>query len=94
MTRVAIVGVGHTVFGRRGDASAQELAFEAFRDALDDAGLDPDAIEASVIASVPEYQKQRSIAGVVQEYLGLGAQPPGSPRPHAPPAAPPSARHG
>jgi len=53
----------------------QELAHEAFSAALADAGLEPDAIDASVIASVPEYQKQRSIAGVVQEYLGLGARP-------------------
>lgn len=75
MTRVGIVGIGHTVFGRRGDASAQELAHEAYSAALADARLEPDAIDASVIASVPEYQKQRSIAGVVQEYLGLGARP-------------------
>jgi acetyl-CoA C-acetyltransferase len=75
MTRVGIVGIGHTAFGRRGDASVQELAFEAFGAALADAGLESDAIDASVIASVPEYQKQRSIAGVVQEYLGLGARP-------------------
>ncbi|UCC49290.1 MAG: thiolase domain-containing protein [Gemmatimonadota bacterium] len=75
MTRVGIVGVGHGVFGRRSDATVQELAFEAFRDALQDAAIDRDAIDASVIGSVPEYHKQRSLAGVIQEYLGLVPKP-------------------
>ena len=28
MTRVGIIGMGHGVFGRRSDATVQELAFE------------------------------------------------------------------
>jgi len=75
MTRVGIVGIGHTPFGRRSDATVQEIAFEAFRDALADAGIERDAVEASVIGSVPEYHKQRSMAGVIQEYLGLVPRP-------------------
>ncbi len=75
MSRVGIVGIGHTPFGRRTDASVQELAAEAFRAALADAGLERDAIDASVIGAVPEYHKQRSLAGVVQEYLGLLPKP-------------------
>ena len=67
MPRVGIVGLGHGVFGRRSDATVQELAFEAFREAVQDAGITRDAIDASVIGAVPEYQKQRSLAGVVQE---------------------------
>jgi acetyl-CoA C-acetyltransferase len=73
--RVGIVGIGHTVFGRRADASVQELACAAFRDALADAGLERDAIAATVIGSVPEYHKQRSLAGVINEYLGLAPRP-------------------
>jgi len=75
MTRVGIVGIGHGVFGRRSDASVQELAFEAFKLAMEDAGIDRDDIDASVIGSVPEYHKQRSLAGVIQEYLGLFPKP-------------------
>ena len=75
MMRVGIVGIGHGVFGRRSDASVQELAFEAFRAAMQDAGLERHEIDASVIGSVPEYHKQRSLAGVVQEYLGLTPKP-------------------
>ncbi len=73
--RVGIVGIGHGVFGRRSDATVQELAFEAFAAALKDAGIERKEIDASVIGSVPEYHKQRSLAGVVQEYLGLVPKP-------------------
>ena len=75
MTRVGIIGIGHGVFGRRSDATVQELAFEVFRDAVKDAGIERKDIDASVIAAVPEYHKQRSLAGVVQEYLGLNPKP-------------------
>ena len=35
MSRVGIVGIGHGVFGRRSDASVQELAFVTDTDAPD-----------------------------------------------------------
>jgi acetyl-CoA C-acetyltransferase len=75
MSRVGVIGAGHGVFGRRSDATVQELAFEAFRAALEDAGISRDEIDASVVAAVPEYHKQRSVAGVVQEYLNLNPRP-------------------
>ena len=75
MARVGIIGIGHGVFGRRSDATVQELAFEAFRAALNDAGVQRRDLDASVIGSVPEYHKQRSLPGVVQEYLGLNPKP-------------------
>jgi acetyl-CoA C-acetyltransferase len=75
MTRVGIIGIGHGVFGRRSDATVQELAFEAFSAAMKDAGISREDLDASVIGSVPEYHKQRSLPGVVQEYLGLNPKP-------------------
>jgi acetyl-CoA C-acetyltransferase len=75
MTRVGVIGIGHGRFGRRSDATVQELAFEAFRAAIEDADIDRQVIDASVIGAVPEYHKQRSVAGVVQEYLGLNPKP-------------------
>lgn len=75
MSRVGVIGVGHGRFGRRSDATVQELAFEAYRDAMKDAGIAREDIGASVIAAVPEYHKQRSVAGVVQEYLNLNPMP-------------------
>ncbi|MBN2361180.1 MAG: thiolase domain-containing protein [Deltaproteobacteria bacterium] len=75
MSRVGVIGVGHGRFGRRSDATVQELAFEAFRAALQDAGIERKELDASIIAAVPEYHKQRSVAGVVQEYLNLNPLP-------------------
>ena len=75
MGRIGIIGVGHTKFGRRSDASLRELAFEAYSAALDDAELDPSKIDGSIVCSATHYDKQRSPAGVVAEYLGLNPQP-------------------
>ena len=75
MARVGVIGIGHGRFGRRSDATVQELAFEAFRMAMDDAGIGREELDASIIAAVPEYHKQRSVAGVVQEYLNLNPRP-------------------
>ncbi len=75
MTKVAIIGVGQSKFGKRNDASLRELAFEAYREALGDAEIDPATIDASLVCSATHYDKQRSPAGVVAEYLGLNPQP-------------------
>src|SRR2546425_5766655 len=75
MGRVGIIGVGHSRFGKRSDASLRELAFEAYREALDDAEIDTSDIDASLVCSATHYDKQRSPAGVVAEYLGLNPQP-------------------
>ena len=73
--KVAVVGIGHGKFGKRDDATVQELSFEPFRGALMDAGLSIEDIDASVIGSVPEYHKQRSLPGVVAEYIGMNPKP-------------------
>ncbi len=75
MGKVAIIGVGQSPFVRQYPGSIRELAFEAFRDAMADARLTTDQIDASVVCSAPEYDKQRSPAGVFAEYLGLNPQP-------------------
>jgi len=75
MKKVAIVGVGQTKFGRRPDASIREIAFEAFKEAVEDAGIMRGEIEASIICSATHYDKQRTPAGVIAEYLGLNPQP-------------------
>jgi len=73
--KVGIVGIGHGKFGRRSDATVQELAFEPFREALTDAGgISRKDIDAMIIGSSPEYHKQRSLPGVVAEYLGMNPQ--------------------
>ena len=75
MGKVAIIGVGQSTFVRSYPGSIRELAFEGFREAVADAQITARDIGASVICSAPEYDKQRSPAGVFAEYLGLNPQP-------------------
>lgn len=75
MGRIAVVGIGHSKFGKRSDASLRELAFEAYNAALNDSELESPAIDASIVCSATHYDKQRSPAGVVSEYLGLSPKP-------------------
>ena len=73
--KVAIIGVGQSAFVRGYPGSIRELAYEGFKEAMQDAKLEAKDIDASIIASAPEYDRQRSPAGVIAEYLGLIPQP-------------------
>ena len=73
--KVAIIGVGQSTFVRQYPGSIRELAFDGFKDCMQDAGITTKDIDASVVCSAPEYDKQRSPAGVFAEYLGLNPQP-------------------
>jgi acetyl-CoA C-acetyltransferase len=75
MDKVGIIGVGQSVFVRQYPGSIRELAFEGFKSAMTDAQISTIDVGASVICSAPEYDKQRSPAGVFAEYLGLNPQP-------------------
>ncbi len=75
MGKAAIIGVGQSKFVRKYPGSIRELAFEGFKEAVADAGITANEIDASVICSAPEYDKQRSPSAIVAEYLGLNPQP-------------------
>lgn len=75
MGRVAIIGIGQTAFVRGYPGSIRELAFEGFKDCMADAQISVKDIDASIVCSAPEYDKQRSPSGVFAEYLGLTPQP-------------------
>lgn len=75
MGKVGIIGVGQSRFVRSFRGSIRELAFEAFSEAMQDAALSTKDINASIICSAPEYDKQRSPSAVLAEYFGLNPQP-------------------
>lgn len=75
MGKVGIIGVGQSAFVRGYPGSVKELAFEGFSRAVSDAGISVKDIDASIVCSAPEYDKQRSPAGVFAEYFGLTPQP-------------------
>ena len=71
MNRVAIVGVGHSRFGRRTDVNVGELAFESIKQAIDDAGVDKGDIKDVVVGTMGSWCEELLPAVVVNEYAGL-----------------------
>lgn len=71
MTRVAVVGIGHSKFGRRTDVNIAELAFESIKQAVDDAGVDKKDIKNVVVGSLGGWYEEALPAVVVNEYAGL-----------------------
>jgi acetyl-CoA C-acetyltransferase len=69
MADVAIVGAGQSVFSRDCGVSIRELAFDAFKEALEGLDITTGDIDASIICSAPEYDKQRSPAALYRSIL-------------------------
>ncbi len=72
---VAIVGAGQSVFMRSCAMAVRELCFDAFIEAMQGLKIGAKDIDASIVCSAPEYDKQRSPSGVVAEYLNLVPKP-------------------
>ena len=73
MRKAAVIGVGQSAFVRNYPGSIRELAFEGFKEAVNDAGITAKDIDASVFCSAPEYDKQRVAVGRGRRVSG--AQP-------------------
>jgi acetyl-CoA C-acetyltransferase len=75
MRKVAIIGVGNSKFGNRNDVNVAELAFEAVKPSLEDAGIAAKEIEFVALGSVGAgaWYEELLPAVVVSEYCGLTA---------------------
>ncbi|MCY0860091.1 MAG: thiolase domain-containing protein [Sulfolobaceae archaeon] len=71
MRNVAIIGTGHTKFGVRTDVNLQELAWEAIKQALEEANLEPKDIQYFSVGNVGSWSAEELPAIVVGEYAGL-----------------------
>ena len=71
MDRVAVVGIGHSKFGRRTDVNIGELAFESIKEAVNDAGVDKKDIGNVVVGTMGSWYEESLPAVVVDEYAGL-----------------------
>ncbi|MEM9169379.1 MAG: acetyl-CoA acetyltransferase [Pseudomonadota bacterium] len=69
--KVAIVGMGCTRFGERWDARPEDLVTEAFEEALGDAGLERDQIEAAWFGVFYDEQNVGKSAYPLSQYLRL-----------------------
>lgn len=66
-----MVGVGHSKFGDRQDVNLRELAFEAVKPALEDAGLSPKDIPFVAVGSIGVWYEELFPAAGIAEYCGL-----------------------
>ena len=73
MRKVAVIGIGNSKFGVRQDVNISELAFEAVRLCLQDAGLDARDIPFVAVGSVGAgaWYEELLPAVVVSEYCGM-----------------------
>ncbi|MCP1337696.1 thiolase family protein [Futiania mangrovi] len=78
MTDVYVVGIGMTPFGRFLDKSVKDLTREAVTGALDDAGVDKDAVGAAFFANASQaaIEGQYMIPGeIALRDMGIGGIP-------------------
>ncbi|MES2975418.1 MAG: thiolase family protein [Pseudomonadota bacterium] len=62
--KVAIVGVGTTAYGSFPEQSDYGLAAQAFKNALDDCGLDKGQVDGLVCCRLPYYARMGAILGI------------------------------
>ncbi len=76
MKKVAVVGIGHGKFGVRSDASLRELAFEAVKACLDDAGIPLKEVDSMVTGIAgDEFALALQPSAQVHDYIGFHPKP-------------------
>ncbi|MEM2338007.1 MAG: thiolase domain-containing protein [Candidatus Bathyarchaeia archaeon] len=71
MRNVAVVGVGHSQFGSRFDVRIEELAFEAVKEAMEDANIEAKDIEFLVLGCAGVWSAEDSPAFICSDYCGI-----------------------
>ncbi|MFC7555506.1 thiolase family protein [Pseudoroseomonas wenyumeiae] len=62
--RIAIVGVGNTRYGNFPDRDDYSLGAEAFRNALEDCGLEKNKVDGLLVCRIPYYARMGEILGL------------------------------
>lgn len=76
MGHVAVVGVGQSRFGIRSDASLRELAFEAVKACIEDAGVQLAEVESMVVSvASDELSFALQPSAQVTDYIGFHPKP-------------------
>ena len=71
LKRVAIIGVGQSKFGVRSDVNVCELAFEAVKPSLEDAGITQADIPFVSVGTIGVWYEEPLPAVAIAEYCGL-----------------------
>ncbi|MGZ3493562.1 MAG: thiolase domain-containing protein [Thermodesulfobacteriota bacterium] len=76
MKKVAVVGIGHGKFGVRSDASLRELAFEAVKACVEDAGIPLKEVDSMVTGIAgDEFALGLQPSAQVHDYIGFHPKP-------------------
>jgi acetyl-CoA C-acetyltransferase len=71
MRGVAIVGIGHSKFGKRTDVNVAELAFESIKEAIEDSGVQKNEIQNVTLGSAGGWYEESLPAVLINEYAGF-----------------------
>ncbi|MCS7144671.1 MAG: thiolase domain-containing protein [Archaeoglobaceae archaeon] len=71
MTDVAVIGVGHSVFGTRRDVNIPELCWESMKPAFETANLEPKDIDFFVVGNLGIWSSELAIPSIMAEYADL-----------------------
>ena len=69
--KVGIIGVGSSRFGIRNDVNFNELAYESFKEAINEANIDLKDVSFLVVSNIGGWSSEPLPAVTVGEYLGL-----------------------
>jgi acetyl-CoA C-acetyltransferase len=69
--KVGIIGVGSSKFGIRNDVNFNELAYESFREAINEANIDLKDVSFLVVSNIGGWSSETLPAVTIAEYLGL-----------------------
>ncbi len=73
MQNVSIIGIGRTAVGEHWELSLRDLALEAVQNAMQDAGISPNDVDALVIGNAlsGSFSHQGHLGPLVADYVGL-----------------------
>jgi acetyl-CoA C-acetyltransferase len=69
--KVGIIGVGSSRFGIRNDVNFNELAYESFKEAINEANIDLKDVSFLVVSNIGGWSSETLPAVTIAEYLGL-----------------------
>jgi acetyl-CoA C-acetyltransferase len=69
--KVGIIGVGSSRFGVRNDVNFNELAYESFKEAINEANIDLKDVSFLVVSNIGGWSSEPLPAVTIAEYLGL-----------------------
>lgn len=71
MNDVAVIGVGHSVFGTRREVNIPELCWESMKQAFETANLEPKDIDFFVVGNLGIWSSELAIPSIMAEYADL-----------------------